>query len=204
MLFFAGFGLSLLGSLPPGLISLAVAYTAIQQGLRAALWVALGATLVEFGQAWLAGTAVVWFLANPGAERSFQWVALPIFTGAALYLLFWARPPRPKAIPATPASAWHQLAQGGLISLFNLLALPYWFSYCGWLRLMGWWVAGWWAAVIFSTGVCFGTLVALGFYAWAGQKAVQNSPKIGRIANRVIGGIFLLLAGKLAWELVTG
>jgi len=49
----AGVILSLFGSLPPGLISLSVAQTAIARTLPAALFLAIGAAFAEFFQAWL-------------------------------------------------------------------------------------------------------------------------------------------------------
>ncbi len=197
LLLLAGFGLSLIGSLPPGLISLAVAYTAIRQGLQMALWMALGAALVEFGQAWLASILADWFLIQDGAERIFQWVSLPVFVGLGLYLLFWAAPPKPQTSKVSKGKACRQLGRGALISLFNLLALPYWFTYCGWLHMVGWWPDHRLSVLVFATGVSLGTITTLSLYAWAGQKVVQRSDKVGKVANRIVGVIFLLLAGKL-------
>ncbi len=204
LLLLAGFGLSLLGSLPPGLISLAVAYTSIQRGLHAAWWVALGAATVEFGQAWLASALADWFLAHAVVERIFQWAVLPIFLGLGLYMLFWAPTPTPRKSQVFQGSTWRHLGQGAFISLFNLLALPYWFTYCGWLHMAGWWPDSRWSVVVFATGVSLGTISALSLYAWAGQKAVEQSDTVGRIANRVMGVIFLLLAGKLVVDIVVG
>jgi threonine/homoserine/homoserine lactone efflux protein len=192
-----GLLLSLIGSLPPGLISLLVAYTAIQKGLKAALWAALGAGIVEFGQAWLASSVAMWLLAHPLVEQWFQWGALFVFLGAGCYLLIWATPPRPQQTNVSQVSAWRQLGRGALVSLFNLLALPYWFAYCGWLKLNGWWPDNHFSVVFFSTGVGIGTLMALSLYAWAAQTMVDRSSQISLYANRAIGIIFLLLACKI-------
>mgnify|MGYP003382638353 CR=1 FL=1 len=78
VLFAAGFVLSLFGSLPPGLISLSVAQTAIQKGVIAALFLAAGAAGAEFFQAWAAVALTDWFMSHPGAEQIFQWAAIPV------------------------------------------------------------------------------------------------------------------------------
>ncbi len=197
ILLLAGLLLSLIGSLPPGLISLLVAYTSIQKGLRAALWAALGACIVEFWQAWLASAVAMWLLAHSMVEKWFQWGALLVFLAGGIYLLTRQAAAKPAQTAVSQVSAWRQMGRGALVSLFNLLALPYWFAYCGWLKVNGWWPEHSFSVLFFSTGVGIGTLLALSLYAWAAQKMVDRSDQISRYANTVIGIIFLLLACKI-------
>lgn len=192
-----GLLLSLIGSLPPGLISLLVAYTSIQKGLKAALWAAFGASMVEFWQAWLASAIATWLIAHPMVENWFQWGALLVFLAGGVYLLTRTIAANPPQTALPQVSAWRQMGRGALVSLFNLLALPYWFAYCGWLKVNGWWVESAYSILFFSTGVGIGTLIVLSFYAWAAQTMVNRSDQIGLYANRFIGVIFLLLAGKI-------
>ncbi len=196
-LFFAGFGLSLLGSLPPGLISLSVAQTAIYRGLLAALLLAAGAAFAEFFQAWAAVVLTDWFISHPFAERVFQWAAVPVFLGLGLYLLFWARPPRQQGRVAE-VLLFKQVGRGVLLSAFNLLAIPYWFVYCGSLRTSGVWATeSLGNTLVFSAGVTVGTMAALGLYALLGQLIVQRSRAMAWYANRFVGLIFLVLGVKL-------
>jgi threonine/homoserine/homoserine lactone efflux protein len=186
--------------LPPGLISLSVAHTAMQRGWWAAIVLAAGAAAAEFFQAWGAVLLTDWFLSHRAAERAFQWAAVPVFLGLAGYLLFWAKPPKPPAeIP--PISVLRQFAKGLIISVFNLLAIPYWFVYCGWLRVEGWWREGWASTMFFSAGVALGTVVALALYAWLGHLILQRSAGVARQANRVVGLLFLGLGLRLLWGL---
>lgn len=201
ILLLAGLVLSLIGSLPPGFISLLVAQTSITKGLKAALWAASGAAVVETGQAWLAGTIAVWLLAHPEVEQWFQWGALLVFLPAGTYLLFFAREVQVKKEHSMPQSVWRHLGRGALISLFNMMALPYWFAYCGWLKVNGWWPERPFSIVFFSLGVGLGTLLALGLYAWAAQLAIQRSAQIGRYMNRFIGLVFYALACKVLMNL---
>ena len=91
-----------------------------------------------------------------------------------------------------------------IISVFNLLAIPYWFAYCGWLKMQGWWEEGPFAAQIFSLGVVVGTMAALIVYAWLGREIVKRSDKAAQVANRVVGLIFFGLALKVIWDLLMG
>lgn len=200
-LLLAGFLLSFVGSLPPGLISLAVAQTSIQRGVQAAFWLAVGAAGAEFFQAWLASAGADWFLQHPFAKQAFEWCAIPVFWGAAVYLFFWAKPPRdPGEYEAGPPL--RQILKGIVISVFNLLAIPYWFAYCGWLRLNGWWREGLAATWIFSFGVVIGTLLAMLIYIWLGQAIVQRSELATRITNRVVALIFFGLGLKLVVQVL--
>ena len=91
-------------------------------------------------------------------------------------------------------------AQGLLLSLFNLLAIPYWLAYCAGLRTTDWWREGWVSTSLFSAGVMVGTFAALALYAWAAHRAVQRSEAVARYANRVVGAIFL---GLGLWALLS-
>lgn len=201
LLLAAGFALSLFGSLPPGLISLTVSQTAIARGLAAAMAVAMGAAAAEFFQAWAAVLLTDWFLGHPAAEQGFQWAAVPVFLAFGIYLIFFAKAPSP---PEQIASApfRRQFAKGLAVSVFNLLAVPYWFVYCGWLRVEGWWQEGLFPTLSFALGVSIGTLFALALYAWLGQTIVRKSGAVAQYANGLIGLIFLGLGMKVLWGLV--
>lgn len=195
-LLLAGFILSLFGSIPPGLISLTVAQTSITRGWKPALVLALGAALAEFFQAWGAVLLADWFLSHPAAERGFHWAAVPVFFALGIHLLFFAKAPKgPAAI--MPGDLFKQFYKGLIVSAFNLLAVPYWFVYCGWLKVEGWWREGLFWTLVFSLGVSIGTVFALGLYAWLGQIILHRSKELARYANALIGLIFLALGVKI-------
>lgn len=204
ILVLAGFALSLFGSLPPGLISLSVAQTAVQRGLVAALVLGAGAAVAEFFQAWLAAEAAGWFLKHPVVEQGLRWAAVPVFLGLGSWLVFKPTPAPPRITPSPEkeerSGVGLLFAQGLLLSLFNLLAIPYWLAYCAGLRSTTWWQQGWISTGLFSVGVMLGTFSALALYAWAAYGAVQQSAVVARYANRVVGTIFL---GLGLWALLS-
>ena len=201
ILFFAGIALSLAGSLPPGLISLSVAQTAIFRGFWSAIIVASGAAFAEFFQAWAAVVFADWFMANPVAAKGFQIAAIPIFTGLAVYLWFFARAPRAPEVEL-PVAPLRQFVRGIVISVFNLLAIPYWVAYAGWLRLNGWLQGGLSQTLSFASGVTIGTMVALVLYAWLAIEMTKRSDLVAKVVNRFVALIFLGLALKLVVDLV--
>lgn len=201
LLFIAGFLLSLLGSIPPGLISLSVSQTAIARGIQAAFALAAGAAFAEFFQAWAAVALTDWFLSHPAAEKGFHWAAVPVFLILGVQLIFFAKPARPDQ-PFVQGSLFRQFGKGVLISAFNLLAIPYWFVYCGSLKVQGIWQEGIHFTLIFALGVSIGTFFALGLYALLSQLILQRSSDISRYANRIIGVIFLGLGAKVLWGLL--
>lgn len=89
-----------------------------------------------------------------------------------------------------------------MISVFNLLAIPYWIVYCGWLKVSGYWEDGIGPALGFAAGVTIGTQLALTLYAWLGQEIVRRSDTMARWANKSVGVIFLGLGLTLLWDLV--
>lgn len=197
----AGLVLSLSGSLPPGLISLSVAQTSILRGYWSAIILGLGAAFAEFFQAWAAVAFADWFLQNPGAAKVFQIGAIPVFLGLAVYLWFFARAPR---APETdlPVAPLRQFARGIVISVFNLLAIPYWVAYAGWLRVNSYWQEGRAHTLLFSLGVTIGTMIALTLYAWLAQELTRRSDMVARVVNRFVALIFLGLGLKLVYDVI--
>lgn len=196
-LLIAGFVLSLIGSLPPGLISLTVSHTAIRKGLMAALILGAGAAFAEYFQAFLAVWLSEWLLSRPAIETGFRVVALLVFLSLAVYLIFFARSPRaPEKTPVVHAH--RQFLQGIGISAFNLMAIPYWFTYCGWLKMEGYWEKYTLpSTLVFSLGVSTGTFAAMALYAWLGALIVKKADAVARYANPAIGFVFLFLSVKL-------
>jgi small neutral amino acid transporter SnatA (MarC family) len=140
-----------------------------------------------------------WFAANPQSERYFQWGALPVFAGLGFYLIFFAKPPRAPEM-VDQVNVIKQFGQGVLVSAFNLLAIPYWFAYVALLRTQGHWQEG--GQWVFALGVTLGTMAALLLYALLGQWLLRRSDAVARIANRVVGLMFLALALQVALSLL--
>jgi threonine/homoserine/homoserine lactone efflux protein len=196
----AGALLSFAGSLPPGLISLSVARMAVLRGFGPAFVLALGAAMAEFFQAGLAAACARWLTAHPMVEVLLRRAAGPVFGLIAVYLWFWAKPPHPSAVVVGRPGLW-VFSQGVLVSAFNLLAVPYWVAYTGWLRSNGWWQERWKGYALFAFGVVLGTLGALALYARLGGLLHRQGYRAHRAVNRAVAVLF---AGLGIWAFAQG
>ena len=97
---------------------------------------------------------------------------------------------------------FRQFFRGVVISVFNLLAIPYWVAYAGWLRVNGWWQEGLLYTILFAAGVTIGTTIALALYAWLAQEMTRRSDWVAKVVNRFVALIFLFLGLKLIWDLL--
>jgi hypothetical protein len=140
-------------------------------------------------------------MANPVAAKGFQIAAIPVFTGLAVYLWFFARAPRAPEVDL-PVASLRQFLRGIVISVFNLLAIPYWVAYAGWLQLNGWLQGGLSQTLSFAGGVTIGTMGALVLYAWLAREMTKRSDLVAKVVNRFVALIFLGLALKLVVDVV--
>ncbi len=184
--FSLAFGISLLGSLPFGMINLNVLATAVHRGPRPALWMGLGATMVEGLQILLVLFGFRWLADNTTLDTILQWIAIPVFLGLAFHY-FTAKPARQEGevIRKQP------FLRGVGLSLINVLVYPFWFLWLGLMdfpvddrSLWGWMIAG---AVL-------GALAVMALFIFLGRVIEKNAGSLTRHLNRVISGVFLALA----------
>lgn len=188
-----GFVLSFIGSLPLGTISAITTDTAVKNGLLAAIWVALGASMVEFFQAMLALQLSHELSSNPQIKPWLVLISIPILIILSIYLFYQARKPVP--IQVKPISYGKGFLKGALVSLVNVLAIPYWVFYGSYLVGM---------ELIsleklehhagFSLGVSLGTFIVLYLYARLGDWLRKYSKRITQYVNLFMAAVLLLLA----------
>lgn len=189
--FVLGMVLSFIGSIPFGTINVATAETAIRQGFRAAVWVALGAALVEWIQAVLCLLFSGFIMDNPLVETVLTWASIPIFIGLGIYFLRRGRPQK-AVLRETRAQGF---MKGVVVSALNLLAIPYWVFYGTYLSSIGWVdLESKLHIGIFGAGVLCGTFLILLTYAKIGVLADARSNKVVRYLAPAAAGIFFVLA----------
>jgi len=157
-----GFGISFLGSLPPGVLNTGVAELVVERGVSAAFAFGWGAVLVEMLLVRLA-------LAGVSVFRRSWWAGIGF--GVLLLLLAGAQVLWGGARIAAVAR-WPWLAGAGL-SLLNPLHLPFWLGWVSVLRakkVLGTTTAGY---NLFAVAAATGTAGAFGLYAFAGRLFVD-------------------------------
>lgn len=185
-----GFILSFIGSIPFGVINLAVADTAIRKGLLAGMVLGLGAAFVEFFQAIISLKFFDWFIQNPEIEWYFQVVSIPVFMGLALYY-FLSPVKEPVLSSKVPKREGKQPFFIGMgLGLVNMLAIPYWIFYAIYLDSMDLLKTDNLSIFVFSIGVVLGALCLFYLYAKLSLKLVEKLDWLARVTHKVIGSIF--------------
>ncbi len=197
--FLIAIGLSFIGSLPFGMINMTVAHTAMRRGMKAALSAAFGASLVEFFQVFLSLKFISLFAENATLERIFQSVAVVVFLAGGIYFFFFAKAKAPDVQEVADEKRWvGYFLKGALVSILNLMAIPYWVFYGTLLIGKGWLLPDDLHLMFFAAGTLVGTFLLMVLYALLGAKILVKSELITRRVNQFIG---LLMLGFAVYQL---
>lgn len=189
---------SFVGSLPMGLINLTVAETAISRGMRAALLLAFGAVLVEFGQILIALFFADWFTSDPSREFWIGIIGSVVFVIAGLFYLF-QKTETPSLKTGEEQRKGNAFLRGLGLSAVNMLAIPFWLMIGTWSSAQGWLAKEALLIVCFALGAVLGTFGLLFLYAKLGLFVLRRSKIISKYAGKGIGLVFVLLG---SWQLV--
>lgn len=189
----SGIVVGFIGFLPIGMINLNVADTAIKQGIREALAMSLGASLIGFLQALVSIFFASVIMAKPEIETYLNWISIPVLIGAGLYFLFG---PKPKgASEQTPKLRNQRFIKGALLSTMNVVAIPFWVFYATYLSSMH--IINIDARVytiLFALGGSIGMMIVFVLYARLGRYAEQKLAALTRHSAKAIAGVMFLLA----------
>lgn len=201
LLFLLALLISAVGTLPPGLITLTIVQTTVQQGKKAGMLNALGATIPEF---------LYTYLALIGAEMLFQDAALNYYIQVAsvvvflvLALWFWLTKPNDLTSPSTVIASRRKFFLRGVVAgFFNFLIVPFWLFIIVWLQANDLVVEGQPAILLFSLGAALGALFVFVLYAEAGSWLLRKITAVRQHINKAIGLFFFLLFAYQLWEVV--
>ncbi len=201
--FLAGLFLSFVGSLPPGIISLSVVRTTLRQGYRSAWMLSLGASLVEILQAGLGFFLAVSALSWVNTIKWLSGVSAVILIAAGLYVMFAPAKP-PSAETGTARSYARAFVRGVWVSALNMIAIPYWFFYAGYLYTTGMFHGTTAEIGMVSLGAGIGTFAGLILYAQGSRLAIERWQFLTRWLSRLSGAILLGLGLYQAWQVLGG
>ncbi|MBK6620023.1 MAG: LysE family transporter [Saprospirales bacterium] len=205
LLFSYGIALSFIGSLPFGIINMTVAETTVRKGFAAGVWVAVGASVVEFIQVLVSLKLIGLFVENSRLEKIFDLIALLVFLGLAIISFRNARKeasPREAQVSNLPAIP--DFFRGALVSSFNVMVFPYWIFYGAYFSSHGWMKLQNLDISIFSAGAMTGTFVVLLLYARLGLLLIRRASALTRYVNWFLFALFLGLGIFQGWKILAG
>ncbi len=186
LLFFVlAFLISAVGSIPPGLITLTILRSSVQNGRRDGLWISVGALIPEFIYTYLALVGYRYLQQNPFAT--------------AVFLLFGIYYLLKKVNPQTLEFAVEREAKNGAsgfsrglgIGFLNMLIVPFWVFVAGWLSMYDMAFEDLGLIISFCLGAAIGAGVVFWGYVELGNWLVNRLGRIEYYTNKVVGGIFL-------------
>jgi threonine/homoserine/homoserine lactone efflux protein len=193
-----GFGTSFLGSLPLGVISGLVMEIAAQKTWRRAMIAAVGVSVVECLQAFLAVYGASFFTDYPFLEILISILGLPIFLILAYQHLSHSGKVAKKQIGENLSPFW----QGAFVSSLNMAAFAYWILWGGIFLSQSWLENTVLSITIFALSSGFGTLGAMIVYIFVGSLFKTQLQRYNLLVNRAMGILFLGMAVMQIWNLL--
>ncbi|MBX2872812.1 MAG: LysE family transporter [Saprospiraceae bacterium] len=193
-LFAIGWLASFLGTLPFGPINLSVVSRTVKDSLRAGLWFAFAAALIEIAQSFIALHCSA--LINQYLDSSpwIKWVTAGLFI--LLGLVFMLRREKAQEEDSSNRKDNNFLA-GIIISVINFQAIPFWIFILTYLDMshhvridtslsLG-------GIALFLIGVSTGKFAALSLFGLASQSVKNRVHQLKFWMNKIIGFILLLI-----------
>ena len=193
-IFFWGFLISFLGSLPLGSLNLITTYLTISKGATAALAFSAGCILSEFI---FVRVAITWLHRINQRQKLFkllEWSAIIIILVFAIYSI-GAAIKETAFSSAMPAEVRHPFWSGFLLSSFDPMRIPFWFTWSTFLignkvlvpanNYFNYYVAG----------IAAGSLLGFLVFIFGGTYFIRVITGYHNFINWTIGGILLLTAG---------
>ncbi len=200
--------ISYVASLQLGPVNLRVIQSTIEHNKRYALLVGLGGSLPELLYAGIAFYITEFIDFNSFDGKWLSLITLPVFIFLAIYNFRKKDTASNKDPNALPPANHKGFVEGLILAMLNPQLITFWLVIIAFFKSEGWLVdATLTQQIFFVAGTAIGAFVLqLTFIALATKYKDQIMKKLGKNFNKIIGGLFLLLAvidaSKLIYSLI--
>jgi len=189
------FGFSFVGMLPPGMLNMTVIGLSMKKGFKVALFFAIGAAIVEFFQSLL----VIKFADSAQSfldeyELYVNWTAVVILIALGLSFLFTKQKKENIEEKKVEGNAMSALVKGITLAFANVLVYAFWLVQGIYWTQKGVLYNEWPILITFSFGIFLGSVAAYVVYILLGEKILSKFDSFARNLNKILAGIFFLLA----------
>ncbi len=196
MFYFLNFSLgtifAVIGVLPPGILNMTAARTAIQRDVKTSIWFASGASLIVFFQAYVGMLLAKYLTTLPAVIETIQKAALVILSSLAIYFFYQGK--RQHNHDNKPGeNRGNGFSFGLFLSMLNVLAIPYhtaiasYFEAQELIRLENPFMS------LYSTGASAGTFMVIWGYIRFAALIRRRAAYIARNINYILGIFCLVL-----------
>ena len=200
-IFVTGLFISFLGTLPLGTLNIAAMQISISDGIRPAIYFALGALLIEVIYVRISLVAMDWVRKRKKLFRFLEWFTVLIIAALAVTSFIAAADPAEKKNVLLSYS-FHRFWLGVVLSALNPVQIPFWFG---------------WSTVLFTkkilqpknshyniyiVGIGIGTLIGNLIFIIGGRLLVDSLNNNQHIIQYVIGSIFAITALLMLWKMI--
>lgn len=192
-LFFITYFAALAGVIPPGLINMSVAKTCLQHGKKDGILVAIGASVVVAFQALIAILLARYIFGNPFVQNMLLRTGLVIFLIMAIFFFIKAKRSRVKKVKIPKHAGIRSLGKGMMISVLNVLPIPYFCALGAALNVSGKVEYDIIAISFFIAAAVLGTFSTLYLYVIFFARIENKSASFAKYSNYFMAGLMLVL-----------
>lgn len=192
-LFFITYFAALAGVIPPGLINMSVAKTCVQHGKKDGVLVAVGASIVVAFQALIAILLARYIFGNPYVQNMLLRTGLVIFLIMAIFFFIKAKRSRVKKVKIPKHAGIRSLGKGMMISVLNVLPIPYFCALGAALNVSGKVEYDIIAISFFIAAAVLGTFTTLYLYVIFFARIDNKSASFAKYSNYFMAGLMLVL-----------
>jgi threonine/homoserine/homoserine lactone efflux protein len=191
--FTTGMFISFLGTLPLGSLNLAAMQISVSDGIRPAIYFALGALIIEMVYVRISLVAMDWVRKRKKLFRYLEWATVVIIAALAVTSFIAAADPAVKK-NVILSNTIHRFWLGTGMSAINPVQIPFWFG---------------WSAALFSkkvllprsdhynlyiAGIGLGTFAGFACFIFGGRLLVDSLNANQAMVQWIVGGIFAVTA----------
>jgi threonine/homoserine/homoserine lactone efflux protein len=181
-----GFTSSFMGTLPLGMLNLAILQLSLANKQQQAIAFSLGATVIEFVQILITLLGMNMLLTIPQLSNIFSIISIPILI--YLGIKNFKKEPNTEGVSLTPRSTFYQ---GIVLGFANVVVYPFWLLWGNLFVQNGWLKPTPTAYFYFSFAAAIGTFGAFLFFILLGKILWKRLSRLQGMIDKVIAVTFL-------------
>lgn len=192
-LFFGVIG-SITATFLPGLLNIYSAKVSRNEGKKRAFLFALGVSLAVLIETLVALAFARFLDKNPDIIAILQKVVLGVFISITIYFFFIAKDVRKQPVKEVTHSKRNLFFRGFLLSIINLLPIPFWVYISITFRSFKWFAFSELSVIVTSIGSSIGTFLVMVAYIWIFRPKEENQKTMDVNMNYLIGIVTAIIS----------